>query len=100
VMPGNKADYTITFAADGQVSVRIDCNRGTSQWATASKGEVHFAPLALTQAACPKGSLHDRMVKDWQLIRSYTQQNGQLYLALAAEGGSYHFEPTGPGKGK
>ncbi len=47
-----------------------------------------------------QGSLHDRMVKDWPLIRSYTQQNGQLYLALAAEGGSYHFEPTGPGRGK
>jgi heat shock protein HslJ len=100
VSPANKADYTITFAADGKVSVRIDCNQGTSTWATASKGEIHFAPLALTQAACAKGSLHDRMVKDWLRIKSYTQQNGQLYLALAAEGGSYHFEPVGRDKAK
>ena len=100
VVPDNKANYTITFANDGKVSVRIDCNQGASKWATASKGEIHFAPLAITQAACPRGSLHDRMVKDWPLIRSYTQQNGQLYLALAAEGGIYHFEPVGRDKGK
>jgi heat shock protein HslJ len=100
VAPDNKANYTLAFDAQGQVSVRFDCNSGTAKWGTASKGEIHFEPLALTQAACPKGSLHDRLVKDWPLIRSYTQQNGQLYLALAAEGGSYHFQPTGPGKGK
>ena len=93
--PDDPAKYTLNIAADGQVGVRFDCNSGTTKWATASKGEVHFAPLAITQAACPKGSLHDRMVKDWPLIRSYTQQNGQLYLALAAEGGSYQFAPMG-----
>jgi len=32
------------------------------------------------------------------VIRSYTQQNGQLFLALAAEGGSYQFTPVGPRK--
>jgi para-nitrobenzyl esterase len=98
--PDDKANYTLNFDAQGQVSVRFDCNRGSGKWASASKGEIHFGPLALTKAACPAGSLHDRLVKDWPLIRSYTQQNGQLYLALAAEGGSYHFEPTGAGKGK
>jgi len=100
VTPDNRANYTLTFDAQGQVSVRFDCNSGSGKWATASKGEIHFGPLALTQAACPAASLHNRLVKDWPLIRSYTQQNGNLYLALAAEGGSYHFEPTGPGKGK
>src|SRR5215468_182630 len=73
VTPANRTNYTITFAADGQVSVRFDCNQGTSTWATASKGEIHFAPLAITLAKCPEGSLHDRMVRDWPLIRSYTQ---------------------------
>ena len=76
------------------------CSCGSGKWATASKGEIHFGPLALTQAACPASSLHDRLVKDWSLIRSYTQQNGQLFLALAAEGGSYHFAPVGGQKGK
>lgn len=100
IVPDDKTKYTLTFDTQGQVSVRFDCNRGTGKWATASKGEIHFEALALTQAACPAGSLHDRLVKDWPRIRSYTQQNGQLFLALAAEGGSYHFEPTGPAKGK
>jgi len=100
LVPGNKADYTLTFTAEGEVSVRFDCNHGSGKWATASKGEIHFGPLAITQAACPAGSLHNRLIKDWPLIRSYTQQNGQLYLALAAEGGSYHFEPVGGARGK
>ncbi|SRR5690349_15668429 len=100
VLPDNKASYAITFAADGQVNVRFDCHQGTSKWATASKGEIHFAALALTQGSCPKSALQDRIAKDWPLIRSYTQQNGQLYLALAAEGGSYHFVPLGRDKSK
>jgi heat shock protein HslJ len=100
ITPDDKAKYTIALDAMGKVSVRFDCNSGSGTWATASKGEIHFGPLALTLAACAKGSLYDRIVKDWPLIRSYTQQNGQLYLALAAEGGSYHFEPVGRTKAK
>jgi heat shock protein HslJ len=48
VVPDDKAKYTLAFDAQGQVSVRFDCNRGTGKWATASKGEIHFEPLALT----------------------------------------------------
>ncbi len=94
IRPDDPAKYTLVFDAQGKVAVRFDCNSGSGSWATASKGEIHFGPLAITQAACPANSLHNRLIKDWPLIRSYTQQNGQLYLALAAEGGSYQFAPT------
>jgi heat shock protein HslJ len=96
--PDDPTKYTLAIDAQGHVAVRFDCNRGSGTWDTASKGEIHFGPLAITQAACPAGSMHDRLIKDWPQIRSYTQQNGQLYLALAAEGGSYQFAPTGPRK--
>jgi para-nitrobenzyl esterase len=95
VAPDNKANYTLAFDAEGQVSLRLDCNRGSGKWASASKGELHFGPLALTRAQCPPGSLHDRLVKDLALVRSYTKQNGYLYLALVDDGGSYQFEPAG-----
>jgi heat shock protein HslJ len=98
VRPDDPTKYTLTLDAAGHVAVRFDCNSGSGTWDTASKGEIHFGPLAITQAACPAGSLHNRLIKDWPQIRSYTQQNGQLYLALAAEGGSYQFAPTGPRK--
>ena len=100
IKPDDPSKYTMTLDDKGHVAVRFDCNRGSGTWGTASKGEIHFGPMALTRAACPAGSLHDRLVRDWPQIRSYTQQNGQLYLALAAEGGSYHFEPMGPAKSK
>ncbi len=91
--PDNKANYTLAFDAEGQVNVRLDCNRGSGKWASASKGELHFGPRALIQAQCPAGSLHDRLVRDLALVRSYTKQNGYLYLALVDDGGSYQFEP-------
>ena len=100
IQPDDPAKYTMTLDDKGNVAVRFDCNRGSGTWATASKGEIHFGPLAITRAACPAGSLHDRLVKDWPQIRSYTQQNGQIFLALAADGGSYHFAPMGPAKPK
>jgi hypothetical protein len=42
---------------------------------------------------CPPGSLHDFIVKQWEFVRSYTIQNGHLYLSLMADGGIYELEP-------
>ena len=47
---------------------------------------------------CPPGSLHDRIVKDWELVRSYIIKNGNLFLSLMADGGIYEFEPIGASK--
>ena len=51
--------------------------------------------LALTRAACPPGSLHDQIVKQWGNIRSYVLKDGHLFLSLMADGGIYEFEPIG-----
>jgi para-nitrobenzyl esterase len=50
--------------------------------------------LQLTRAKCPPGSLHDQIVKQWGNIRSYVIRDGDLFLALMADGGIYEFEPT------
>ena len=42
---------------------------------------------------CPPGSLHDRIVKDREFVRSYILKDGHLFLALMADGGVYEFEP-------
>jgi para-nitrobenzyl esterase len=44
---------------------------------------------------CPPGSLHDRLAKDWEFVRSYTIKDGHLFLSLLADGGTYEFEPMG-----
>ncbi|HLN96859.1 MAG TPA: META domain-containing protein [Pyrinomonadaceae bacterium] len=96
--PDDKAKYTISFGTDGRVSARIDCNRGTGMWKASGPNQLQFGPLALTRAACPPGSLHDRIARDWEFVRSYVIKNGHLFLSLMADGGIYDFEPIAGGK--
>ena len=93
--PGERAKYTIEFLADGRLNARVDCNRGSSTWTSASANQIEFGPLALTRAHCPDGSLHDQIVKQWGYVRSYVLKDGHLFLALMADGGVYEFEPVG-----
>ena len=93
--PDDRAKYTIAFGTDSSVSVRIDCNRGRGTWRSSGPNQLQFGPLALTRAMCPPGSLHDRIVKHWEFVRSYTLKDGYLFLALMADGGIYQFAPIG-----
>jgi putative lipoprotein len=43
---------------------------------------------------CPPARLNDRLTKDWEYVRSYTINNGHLFLSLMADGGNYEFEPV------
>ena len=96
--PDDPAKYTIAFGTDGNVSARIDCNRGRGTWNSSGPYQLQLGPLALTRAQCPPGSLHDRIVKDWEFVRTYTLKNGHLFVALMADGGIYEFAPTGGSK--
>ena len=81
--------------SDGRVSARIDCNRGVGAWKSSRPNQLQLARLALTRAACLGGSLHDRIAKDWEFVRSYILKDGHLFLSLMADGGIYEFEPIG-----
>lgn len=87
--------YTIAFGTDGNISARIDCNRGRGAWHSSAPNQLQFGLLALTRAQCPPGSLHDRIVKDWEFVRSYIFKDGHLFLALMADGGIYELAPIG-----
>jgi para-nitrobenzyl esterase len=93
--PDDRAKYTVAFATDGGVSLRIDCNRGRGSWRSSGRNQLEFGPLALTRAMCPPGSLHDHIVRQWGFVRSYTVKDGHLFLSLMADGGIYEFEPIG-----
>ena len=94
--PDDRSKYTIAFGIDSSVSVRIDCNRGRGTWTATPPSALEFGPLALTRAACPPGSLHDQIVRQWPYIRSYIIKDGHLYVSLMADGGIYEFEPLTP----
>ena len=92
--PDDRSKYTIAFGADGQVTARIDCNRGRGTWKPSGVSQVALGPLALTRAQCPAGSMHDQIVKQWTSIRTYLLREGHLFLLLVADGGAYEFEPA------
>jgi len=96
--PEERAKYAIEFGTDGRVTARIDCNQGRSIWTSSGPSRLVLGPLALTHAQCPPGSLHDRMVKDWNLVRSYEIKDSHLFLSLMTKGGIYEFEPIAVGK--
>ena len=92
--PDDRTKYTIAFAANGQLTARIDCNRGRGGWKSSGPSQLELGPMALTRALCPEGSLHDQIVKQWSFVRSYVIKDGHLFLALMADGGTYEFEPV------
>lgn len=94
VKPADRSNYTVAFAADGSVSMQVDCNRARGTWKSEGPNQVEFGPLAMTRAMCPPGSLHDRIAKDMEYVRSYIIKDRHLFLALMADGGIYEFEPT------
>lgn len=96
--PSDRSRYTIEFGTGGQLSARVDCNRGRGAWTSDGASKIELGPLALTRAMCAKGSLHDQIVKQWGNIRSYVIRDGHLFLALMADGGIYEFEPMAKAK--
>jgi uncharacterized lipoprotein YbaY len=92
-MPDDKSKYTITFEADGLVSARLDCNRGSGTWKSEGPNQVRFGPIMMTRMLCPPGSLDTRIARDFDAIRTFTMKEGRLFLSLLADGGIYEFEP-------
>ena len=93
LVPDDGTKYTLQFGKDGNVAARLDCNRGSGTWKEPRTGMLELGPMALTRAACPTGSMHDQIARQWPYIRSYVIRDGRLYLALMADGGSYEFMP-------
>lgn len=94
LVPDERSKYTIAFGADGRATVRGDCNRGSGTWTSDGPSGLTFGPMAVTQAACPPGSMSDRFFGDFQYVRSYIMKDGHLFISLMADGGIYEFEPT------
>ena len=90
--PDDKSKYTITFGINGRVTVRVDCNRGSSTWKIA-KGELQFGSWSRTNAKCGSGSLHDQIVTEGAAVRNFVVKDGHLFLSGMEGGGYYELEP-------
>ena len=94
LVPDDRSKYTLSFGADGRLSARIDCNRGSGSWKSPVKGRLELGAMAVTRAMCPPGSLHDPIVRQLPYVRSYVIKDGRLFLSLIADGGVYELEPA------
>jgi heat shock protein HslJ len=93
IAPDDKSKYTITFASNGRVAVRVDCNRGSSTWKVTAKGELKFGSWSRTSAKCGPGSLHDQIVNEGAEVRNFAIKDGHLFLSGMEGGGYYELEP-------
>ncbi len=105
-VPDDGLKYTITFERNGRVVARVDCNRGGSTWKSSRPNELQFGSWSMTRAKCSPDSLHDRIVREGAMVRSYSIKNGRLFLSGMSVGGYYELEPLnaqprrGSGRGR
>lgn len=92
--PEDRSKYTITFGSNGRVTVRVDCNRGSSTWRVAANGELEFGSWSRTNAKCGPGSLHDQIVTEGADVHKFDLKDGRLFLFGMPRGGYYELEPV------
>jgi heat shock protein HslJ len=97
IRPDDPSKYTMSLAADGRASLRLDCNRANGPWSSKptsqDSGSFNFGNLAMTRALCPPPSLDQQIARDAGYVRSYLLRAGNLYLNLMADGGTYVWSP-------
>ena len=90
-VPKERNHYLLAFAPHGELSARIDCNRGSGTWSSPENGRLVLGPLATTRAECPADSLYEEIVAHWTEMRTYALRDG--HLILTGGGGVYEYEP-------
>lgn len=93
--PGQR--YAITFGADGNASLQLNCNRGSARWTAtpapaSGSGALSFGAPALTRALCPPPSLDTRIARHLEFVRSYIIGDGVMSMSLMADGGIYRWK--------
>ena len=83
--------YTLEFHKDGSVAIRADCNRGRGNWASETADQLNITQLITTRAMCIPRSLHDQFISDLNDTKSFTLNEGQLYLTTMDDGSILEF---------
>jgi len=91
--PDDPSRYTLTLGADGNAYMRFDCNQGRAGWQSEGPGHIEFTLVASTNALCQDDGLSERYAAQFEYVRSYVLQNGQLFLATMADGAIIEFRP-------
>lgn len=97
-VPPQPERYRMSFLADGNLALQLDCNRARGRWEitapSSTGGSLALQGGAMTRAMCQPGAWDTRIARDLSHIRSFTLRDGKLFLALEADGGIYEFSPA------
>lgn len=72
--------YTLQFNPDGSVQVKADCNSGSGVYTAGANNSLTIQISAMTQAACPPGSLSDAYVQQLNSTASFFTGGSELVL--------------------
>lgn len=71
--------YTVRFDASGRAELRLDCNRGSSQWSR-DGDRLALTPPASTKMKCPDGSLDAAFAAGLARTARWSYRDGVLVL--------------------
>ena len=84
--------YTIVFNADGNASIKADCNTVSASYtADGSAMSITLGPSTLV--ACADDSLDQQFLNGLSSAATYFFENGDLFIDMAADGGTMRFSP-------
>ena len=86
--------YSITFAPDGTVHIKADCNLAKGSYKADEQGTLLIEIGPMTRALCVKESRSDQFVKFLGFVRHYFFKDGQVFFDLFADGGTMEFIPV------
>ncbi len=86
-------DYSFRLNPDGTAKIQADCNSGFSNY-TSGDGSLAFEAIAITEMACPQGSLGNEFVFNLSYAATYVYEDGLLYLNLAMDAGDMIFSTS------
>ena len=93
VKVADPANYTVTFAEDGTVAMKADCNQAAGTFSLdGSNLAVSVGPVTL--AMCSAESLGEQFLVNLTSVATVSVEDGKLLLDLMADGGTMIFAPA------
>ena len=93
VKPHDPSVYTMELMPDGQLAMRLDCNRVVGRWeahpASATDGHISFIAPVMTRAMCLGPSMDEQIARNLKSVTSYRLIGDTLNFALKMDSGIY-----------
>jgi D-alanyl-D-alanine carboxypeptidase len=88
--PPEGSTYSVTFSADGQMTIMADCNTIMASYTSGDGDAIDITLGASSLVACPEGSLADDFLAVLEAATSVgiIENEGQITASVSAEDGS------------